>query len=103
MKQRENDFQSQVMALAKLCGWLVVHFKTVCVNRGGRRSYETPYDGDGGFPDLVIARRGVVLHVELKTDTGRLSQDQKHWLEAMGDSGRVWRPRDWDEIEKELK
>ena len=35
-----------------------------------------------GFPDLVLAKNGVVLIVELKTDTGVATPDQVAWLLA---------------------
>ena len=48
---------------------------------------------------------GGVLFVELKTDTGRLSHDQQHWLDELHDGGsecHVWRPRKLSMIQKRL-
>lgn len=61
--------------------------------------------GDGaGFPDLLMVR-DVVLAVELKTDTGDLSADQRLWLAAFeiaGIENHVWRPRDAEAVMRRL-
>ena len=59
--------------------------------------------GDRGLPDLVIAKNGRVLLAELKTDTGRLGPGQQDWLDALGPHGRLWRPRDWNDVLADLK
>jgi hypothetical protein len=99
---KESEFQRQVIALAALRKWRVVHFRPARVIRGGKESWRTPVEGHNGFVDLVLARGGVVLHCELKTSTGRLSDDQQAWREAIGPSWRLWRPADWDAIVSEL-
>jgi hypothetical protein len=53
--------------------------------------------------DLVLARRGVVLHVELKADGKYPTAEQKRWGTSIGDSYRLWRPKDWDRIMEELR
>ena len=87
MKQNEKGFQSAVIELARLCRWVVYH------THNSRRS-------PAGFPDLVLARRGVVIFAELKSERGRLSDAQQEWLEATG--GSCWRPSDWKTIEATL-
>jgi hypothetical protein len=92
-KLTEKQFQRQVIQLAAHCGWEPYH------TYDSRRSQP-------GFPDLVLAhpKRGL-LFVELKTDTGRLTKDQDRWrlvLLRAGADVRVWRPRDWDEIQATL-
>ena len=92
MPLTEDEFKDQVKALSKICGWLYYH------TYDSRRS-------DAGFPDVTIARCGVLLFRELKTDTGRVSTSQQAWLNAINSAGgnaKVWRPRDWDEIERTL-
>ena len=85
-------------------GWLVFH------DTDSRRS-------EPGFPDLLLARRGVVLLVELKTEKGKVSIEQRianrgkrserllpsqqDWIEAS--SALVWRPSDWPIIEEVLR
>lgn len=56
-----------------------------------------------GFPDIVAVhpQRGGVIFAELKTETGRLSRAQIHWLDTLREAGArayLWRPSDWDDI-----
>lgn len=85
----ERQFQSQVVKLAKACGWLVYH------TYDSRRS-------EPGFPDLVLVKGKRLIFAELKTDKGILSEAQERWLAALREAGRVavvWRPDDKPEIE----
>lgn len=92
----EADFQKRVTEYARLRGWRWVHIRNV--HTGGGR-WRVPYEGDGGLPDLVLARRGVVLLVELKADTPAPFQPgQEEWIDAAGGNGHVWMPRDWDRV-----
>lgn len=91
----EESFQSDVIRFARIYGWKVHHSRKVATIRGGRKVWMTPLSGDPGYVDLTLAKNGVVLHVELKTETGSLSADQKEWQQAMGPQYRLWRPRDW--------
>lgn len=97
----EKQLQRQIVELAKLRGWLVFHPYEM------RRS--TP-----GYPDLTLLRpgkgvgRGRLIYAEVKSERGRLREDQKTWLSALatcGDSVEVfvWRPSDFDEIERTLR
>lgn len=95
----EDDFKLRVMQTARLCGWKVTHFRPVKLPNG---RYATPLEGDAGLPDLVLARDGVVLLAELKSDTGRPTPEQVQWLAAAGPHGRLWKPRDWEDIVSEL-
>jgi len=97
----EDEFQRQVMQLLSLHGWHVCHVPTRAVMRNGCVAYETPYDGDGGLPDLICARDGKVVLVELKTEKGKLRVSQTDWLQASG--GLLWRPSDWPMIERFAK
>lgn len=106
VKETEADFQLRVMALARQCGWHVVHIRKVRVQRAnGSVYYATPYSGDGeGFFDLHLYRDRHIV-AELKTDTGRLSLEQKlwqQWYQKAGVVAVVWRPRDWVEIVQTL-
>lgn len=110
----EAEFQRTVIDYAKLRGWQVHHTRPSI--SGGR--WTTAIQGDAGFPDLCMARDGVVVLAELKSEKGRVSKDQKRWLHALdarrsgnavrpsfsGEFGAfLWRPSDWDEIEEVLK
>lgn len=96
----EADFQRRVIDLAKLRGWRCVHIRPAWV-RSGRMV--TPYEGDHGLPDLVLARRGVVLLAELKSARGKPTPDQLAWLAAAGPHGHLWAPQDWPTVESVLQ
>ena len=45
-----------------------------------------------GMPDLVIAaREGLVIAIELKSATGRATEEQERWLTAWGERGCLCR------------
>ncbi|MDP9439871.1 MAG: VRR-NUC domain-containing protein [Actinomycetota bacterium] len=90
----EKEFQAQVLDLARRSGWCCYH------THDSRRSAP-------GFPDLVLVRAPVVVFAELKTETGKVRPEQRDWLAALkrceGVEARLWRPRDWPEIEEVLR
>jgi hypothetical protein len=94
----EGEFQEAVIALAKLQGWLVAHFRPARTERGWR----TAMTGDKGFPDLVLAKQGRVVFAELKARGKNLSKEQAQWIAALGDNEKaevfVWRPEDMEQI-----
>jgi hypothetical protein len=101
---KESYFQSQVIMLAKLHGWLVMHTRAVEIRPG---VWKTPLTGHPGFPDLVLCHqkgRGLIF-AELKSDMGRLSDSQELWSQAINENGaehHVWRPKDIDAISTRL-
>lgn len=98
----EDEFQQQVIDLAHAYGWKVAHFRKARVKVKGKETWRTAVAADGkGFPDLVLARNGVVLHRECKTDTGTVSHEQLDWLQEL--RGKIWRPKFWASIEKEIR
>ena len=100
LRMSESQLQGAVIRLATMRGWRCYHPRAVQDMKG---RWQTPLQGSPGFPDLTLARDGVVLFRELKSDTGRLSADQIVWLDALPDA-EVWRPADWinGTIDKEL-
>lgn len=89
----EASFQGAVLEYAALCGWLAYH------------TYDSRHSAKG-FPDLVLVRDNRLIFAELKTDTGRVSPDQREWLDALLGAGaevHIWRPADWPEILDTLK
>ena len=94
----EDDLLRAVLDLARYRGWMVVHHRPARTDKGWR----TPTQGHKGVPDLILARNGVVILAELKSETGRLSRDQPRWQSALGTHHRVWRPSDLPQIIKEL-
>jgi len=91
---KEKEFLQQVRDLAKLCGWLVYH------TYDSRRSPE-------GFPDLVLVRGNRIIFAELKAAKGKVTPNQRVWLNALekvqGVETYLWRPADWDEIVEALR
>lgn len=97
----EAQFLDMIVTRAKARGWLVMHTRPARTERGWR----TPLQGDAGFPDLILARRGQLVMAELKTAKGRLTDAQADWyaaLQTVEDRPKVtvdvWRPGDWPSI-----
>lgn len=90
----EKAFMAEVQKYAKRCGWRCYH------TYNSRRS-------QAGFPDLCMARSDRLIFAELKTETGELTADQSNWIEDLRKVGPpvevyLWRPRDWELIERIL-
>lgn len=91
----EAQFQRHVVAWAERAGWRCYH------TADSRRSA-------GGFPDLVLIKpRERVIYAELKTIKGRISPQQKIWIDELnqcfGVVVCVWRPDMEDEIKRILR
>ena len=104
---KEEYLQQQIIDLAHLHHWRVAHFRTARIQRkDGSVYYATPVQADGeGFPDLVLLKGNRVIVAEIKSEKGKLSDAQRDWLSAWEMTEAdvyVWRPQDWDEIEKRL-
>ena len=87
----EKAFQSDVMRVAKMLGWLPYH------TFDSRRSAS-------GFPDLVLVRERVLFR-ELKVGKNKLSQAQELWRDSIMDAGgdwAEWRETDMDDIVADL-
>ena len=98
-QQPEETFKARVILLAIANGWKVMHINPAFV--GGRRITPTN-EGGVGFPDLVLARNGVVHCWELKAEGARADKAaQREWIEAL-DGKFLW-PKDWDWIQEVLK
>jgi hypothetical protein len=102
----EDDLLTAITEAATFLGWRWHHI---------RRSDKAIQQGNAGFPDLVMARRGIVIFAELKSARGRLDAEQFAWMHALGWSEdfpnatnldrvrlRVWWPEDLDRALKEL-
>lgn len=106
LRLSEAEFQAMIVYRARALGWLVHH---------DRGDYRQCIAGDPGFPDLLLARNGVVMLWEVKSEEGRVSDAQVAWLDALSGSEKVldasvcdhvlatavW-PRDWDWIQEKL-
>lgn len=88
----ESEFQQTVVEIAQWHHWSMYH------THDSRRS-------PSGFPDLVLWKPGQMFMAELKSNTGRLSPDQRRVLTELGAAGvetHVWRPQDLDAIKERL-
>lgn len=102
----EADLIRQIIEAGHLYGWLIAHFRGAWTVKG----YRTAVQGDGaGFPDLVLVneRKGKVMFVEIKSNSGYLNGNQKMWKMAIESAQYckyyIWRPCDWDDILKILR
>ena len=102
----EAEFQVQVIELLHLFGWKVAHFRKARIRVKGVETYRTPVGADGaGWPDILAVRGGHIIAAELKSEQGKLTKEQYDWLEALGRTGievYIWRPSDYEAIEKLL-
>ncbi len=98
----ERDLQNAIVDAAHLYGYLVFHTRPALSAKGWR----TPVQYDGkGFVDLVLVGADRIIFAEIKSEKGKLSREQEHWLEglskvaAVTDRVRVcvWTPADWPE------
>lgn len=91
----ERGFLFAVLQLARSSGWRAYH------THDSRRS-------EPGFPDVVLARAGRIVFAELKTKAGRVTAEQRGWLDALRKakgpavSVFLWTPADWPTIETTL-
>jgi hypothetical protein len=88
----EAQWQTVVLDLARTLGWMTYH------THDSRRS-------NPGFPDLVLVRDRVIF-AELKTERGKLTDDQWSWLATLRAAGAemwVWRPSDYPSVERILR
>ena len=108
--QTEQDFMHAVIDFAHINGWMVHHVLD-------QRHYAKRVGP--GFPDLVLCRPWrspqeasgpTLIFAELKAEDGSVRPDQVRWLERLKAATSigtarvcVWRPSDWDEIQRTLK
>ncbi len=94
-----GQLQEQIIALARLKGWTVAHFRPALTQNGWR----TPVSADGqGFPDLILVRPPRILVFECKGRYEKLTHEQAKWLtlfSGCGASGMVVRSDDWPDVE----
>jgi hypothetical protein len=120
----EQELLDATIDLATRTRWAVHHDRPA--RRAGNR-WQTAIQGHAGFPDLVLARHGVVLFRELKGydkngRMGRLSSEQRDWAKQLQPEWApapilraewseddiaavrpswpfdVWTPEDWDTV-----
>jgi hypothetical protein len=102
----EGELQDEVIQALQVRGYHVAHFRSVQTPQG----WQTPVQADGGgFPDLIAVRTNPAPHllvIELKSEAGTLSDDQKIWLQMFsrvpGVQVMLLRPSSWRDVEKWL-
>lgn len=97
----EAAFQSTVIELAQLAGWTVMHVRA---SKGKRDEWVTSTSVPG-WVDLVLWRPGQILFRELKSEKGKTTPEQDAVLASLTAAGcdaGVWRPSDWDDVERLL-
>ncbi|MDP2730868.1 MAG: VRR-NUC domain-containing protein [Dehalococcoidales bacterium] len=111
-RQTEAEFESAVVQFAQLHHWKVAGFRPARVTKDGKETYRTAWKYSGmGFPDLVCVRPqdhrpGRILFIELKSEKGKLSQEQEWWARAITAANGEWyswKPSMWPQIESVLK
>ena len=91
---REKDWQRRVTDLCTFLGVKWFH------------SGDSRRDSCRGYPDLTLVGKHETIFVELKSQTGIMSADQREWREALEKTGRkfyLWRPSDWMEVQHVLR
>ncbi len=77
----ETELQGTIVKMAEGLGWCVKPHDKANTGNGNQRAHRNRTAN--GFPDLVLARDGEVLFLELKTETGRLTTEQAGWQLAL--------------------
>jgi hypothetical protein len=89
----EGELLHAIRRMAHPLGWSSYH------THDSRKS-------ESGFPDLVLTDGTSLLMYELKTNTGKPTEEQATWLHLLAHTGKVecgiWRPSQWAEISERL-
>jgi hypothetical protein len=86
----ERTLQDRVVDRAKRRGWKVAHAGKGWVGNAetGEGQFITPMSP--GWPDLTLAKPGNrLIFMELKKETGVVSEDQVVWLQLLNQTGNV--------------
>ena len=89
----EAQFQESVRQSALTLGWKAYH------------SWSSQHSASG-YPDLCLLRGNRSLMLELKTEKGQITQEQREWLAAFNEAhieSWVVRPSDWDWLLEKLR
>lgn len=92
----EADIQRAVVArLRSVMPGAIVHHSANEIRAGGaaaarRQAIQTGMGVYAGFADLLIIAQGRVMFLEVKSATGRLSQPQRAFRDAVQAQGFAW-------------
>lgn len=94
MALTEDDWQGQVVDIAKRHRWRIMHLPQFMFRRRGALMIP-------GWPDLVLIKGTRVVFAELKAARGVVSPEQRAVLTALAASGNevaLWRPADLADV-----
>ena len=93
-RRRESELQRAIVQVLAYAGWLVIHIPNQSTRGRQRWSGLKP-----GAPDLVAVRHGRVVFLEVKTESGRVSEKQSEMHDLLRLHGMEVRVvRDADDI-----
>lgn len=87
-----DEFRSTIISKAREAGWAIAGLGVS--------------DGDGGFPDLVMSRKGTIFYINLCSINKPLTNQKIAWMQSiLGNTKNceVWTPVDWVRIRQVLK
>lgn len=96
--KNEAAFESWVIEVLRLNGWLVTSMKD---------SRKQHWNTHKGVPDIIAACQGDLIFAELKMPGGKTTDSQWEWLYALGEANEcsggsvqvyLWRPENEDDI-----
>lgn len=87
-KPSESEWQQTVTSALSTFGWDWMHVRRT----RGKGGMWTTSTSQPGWPDLVALRGGLVLGIELKSETGKVTVEQLEWLGRFSRlvGGRAW-------------
>lgn len=92
--ETEEHWQGVVLKAASTLGWLCYHTRF-------------SWKSEPGYPDITLVRGARLIFAELKRDDKDPTPEQELWLKALGQVPAVevyvWRPRDWDDVQRILR
>lgn len=91
--ETEAQLQENVRKLADSCGWRYYH------------PWVSLHSSDG-WPDVSLLRGKVFMVLELKSESGKVTDAQREWLAAFNEAHiEAWvvRPSDWDWLIEKLR
>ncbi len=101
----EAEWQAQVVELAHILGWEVLHVRRSIGRRNGKAGWQTT-TSIAGWPDLLMWRGPRLIAAELKSETGKATREQLRvlaGLRAAGVETFLWHPSDLPEIADALR
>lgn len=106
IKISEAEWQQTLIELLQLKGYKVCEFRKARLIKGGVDTYRTPFGADGkGFPDLIAVKGQTCLFIECKSEKGKLSLEQKDWIERLKlvtGISQVFRPSNYEWLKDHL-